>query len=177
MKTNTAKKEAPKMPKQDFALTDPRRKLSREEWKSLTKEQKAERKNNRIKARGPIKGRMTRLVLSYSKRAERMASKFANEKPIADALLEIAKQARLVSSDIDELPDTWMPSGRKPHYSFTAGQRVHMVEAQVAHYEELLGEDIGELEIVSAVGKRVVVKTVKGGVRLFLPAKHIKAQA
>lgn len=178
-KTNTVqKKSTPVLPvRKDLPMTDPRRKLTREEWKTLSKSDKATRKQNRIAARGPIKARMVKIVLKLAARAERLSRAFDVEKPIQEALLENAKSFRLISSDVDELADAWMPSGRKVQHSFKAGDRVVMIEAQVAHYEGLLGDDIGELEIVNAVGKRVVCKTVKGGVRLFLPAKHIKAQS
>lgn len=176
-KNNTAKKTtAPVMPaRKELDVTDPRRKLTRDEWKGLTKEQKATRKAARQAARGPVKARMTKLVLQVSKRLERLSGKFEAEKPIQTALAQTSSILRTLSSDIDELPNTWSPSGRAPKHNLTAGMHVVLVEAKVAHYEELLGDDIGELEVISAVGKRVVVKTVKGGVRLFLEARHIKA--
>lgn len=174
--TATAKKIAPKMTtRTDLPVTDPRRKLSREEWKDLSKEQKAERKQARQAARGPIKARMVKIVLKLAARAERLSRAFDAEKPIQEALLENAKTFRLISSDVDELADGWVPSGRKVQHSFKVGDRVVMVQAQIANYENLLGDDLGELEVMNAVGKRVVCKTVKGGVRLFLPAKHIMA--
>lgn len=177
MKTNN--NTAPKMPsttsQKSLDVTDPARKLTRDEWKGLTKEQKAARKAKRQAARGPVKARIVKLVLRYAARFDRLGKAFENDKPIQEALGKMSTGLRGVSSDIDELPDTWAPAGRKPQHSFTAGQHVQLVEAKVAHYAELLGEDIGEMVVVQAAGRRVVVKTVKGGVRLFLEARHIKA--
>lgn len=178
--TNTAKNiTAPKLPGTGktagtLPLTDPRRKLTRDEWKTLSKEDKAARKAARSAQRGPAKGRFVKLVLRYASRFERMEKLFSNEKPIAEALHNIAVEARGISGDIDELAETWAPAGKAPKHNFAAGMHVVLTDAKATEYKAILGEEVGELEVLNAVGRRVVCKSVKGGVRFFLEARHIK---
>ena len=177
MKTTTAQKTtpaAPKLPSKSLDVTDPKRKLTRDEWKGLTKEQKRARKAARSAQRGPAKQRFVKLVLRYAGRFERFGKLFEKDQEIAKSLASLVTDARGVASDIDELPESWMPAGKVAKHNFTAGMRVVLSEAKAKEYAETLGEEVGELEILNAVGRRVVCKAVKGGVRFFLEARHIK---
>ncbi len=173
--TKTTTKTAPAIPiHTNLPLTDPRRKLTRDEWKGLTKEEKAARKIARVAVRGPIKGRMVKIVLKLAMRAERLSKAFDNEKSIQDTMNAVAKNLRNVSADVDELADNWLPSGRKVENTYAAGDKVQLIDGKVKHFEDLLGEPIGVMEVINSLGRRVACKTSKGA-RLFLEARFIKA--
>lgn len=183
-KKSTAKKhatpivEAPVMPSVDTSklpLTDPRRKLTREDWASMTKEQRTERRAAKRASRGPVASRYARAMARQASRLAKIARAFKNEGDIHGTLMGISQSLRDTAGDVDELGAAWVPAskGGSVRAELVVGSLVTLVPSKLAQYTELLGEDVGSLTVVKVAGKRVVLQDASG-VKIFLPVVHVK---
>ena len=170
---------APKMPDTaTLAVTDPKRKLTRAEFLALTPEQKAERKQNKRAARGSHKQRIAKSLLRQSNKLEKIGRYFSDAsdeagKELFEQIKKLVGGVRIAVSDVDSLPDSWVPSGRRVRIDFTPGMVVRMVDGKREKYEETLGEKLGDLKVVRCIGRKVVVQT-DDGLKMFLPVGHVK---
>ena len=152
-------------------ITDPKRRLTREEWKTMTPEQKAERKLARKATRGPVRDRFVKGIARTAGRFAKLAKRFEGT-ALHVQFIDAEKVLRNLAGDVSELPDGWTPSGKGPRFSLEAGTIVVLVESKLATYKDVLGDD-ETLTVKKVVGKRVVVETADG-VKLFLPTGHVK---
>lgn len=176
---HATKPSAPNMPDTTtLDVTDPKRKLTREEFIALTVEQKAKRKANKRAARGSHKQRVSKSLLRQSNKLEKLGRYFDNatdtaSKDLSKQIKKLVGEVRIAVSDVDSLPDSWVPSGRRVRVDFAPGMTVIMVDGKREKYEETLSEKLGELKVVRCIGRKVVVQT-DDGLRMFLPVGHVK---
>jgi len=164
--TAAVKIEAPALP----AITE---KLTREQWRLLTPEQKAARKLARAKDRPNARARLTRTTGKLARRAARMSSIFEGE--IGKAFAAVGAQLQALVEDIHDLPETWTPNkvGGASTPRLAPGDIVRIHEKRRAAFEGLLeADELDGLRVVKIVGKRLVCKT-ESGVKLTLAANVV----
>lgn len=178
-----AVRKAPQLPKveanSELPLTDPKRRLTKEELKSLTKEQRAARRAAIRSTAAPSKAKIARNIERTAKRLERVARMFGGEQAaLGSAVAAAVKQLRGVVVDMDDLPDSWRPTtGKTPRAAvaaLAAGDAVQIIEKRRAQYAQFVEpEHVAKLKLDRIVGNKVVVVT-PDGVKLFLPANVIE---
>jgi hypothetical protein len=163
--TAAVKIEAPALP----AITE---KLTREQWRLLTPEQKAARKLARAKDRPSARARLTRTTQKLARRAARMSSIFEGE--IGRAFATIGAQLQVLVEDIHDLPETWTPN--KVGVStprLAPGDIVRIHEKRRASFEGLLeADELDGLRVEKIVGKRLILRA-ESGLKLTLAANVV----
>lgn len=195
-KPNTATKKSTKTPpappsqltkeqRLKLPITDHRRPLTKEQRKALSPDEKKARRASKRAARGPWKLRAIKTTQRMIRKIERFAKAFSGVESVdEDHFTTAVAHLKEAVEEMAELPDAFTPkgsSGGGTRYEFTVGQIVQMSESKREQYAGYVPEEsMGELQIVGAGNKRVVVEaTTKGGakIRLFLPAGHVKPVA
>lgn len=165
----------PTMP--TLGVTDPKRKLTREEWRALSPADRSARKAATRASRPELKTRLSRVSAKMSKRALRLATTFAGVAGVEESLRNAAMLLGASSLEMSTLPDGWRPAGRgnEPKApKFQTGQAVKITASQRANYEGVIeADELDDLTVVAVKGKQVVVRTA-GGTRMFLPIKAIE---
>jgi hypothetical protein len=197
MKTNTMKQSdkkstnvtAAKPPKvstvSDLSVTDPRRKLTKEELKALSKEERKARQANRAQLRGAPKARLFKQITSIEKRVARLVGKFKDAtvaaetgETISDYLRKATNLVGAASELISELPDGWTPTRGRPKQARIENLEVGMTVALATNVREDFAavvetSDMDSLKVVKIQGKRVLVKT-PSGMPLFLEQRLLR---
>lgn len=161
-------------------VTDPRRKLSKDEWRALSPEQKKTRRAAVRAGRAPVKDRLSKAVGKIARRTERLAKIFSTEPSLHEAFVNTARVLRAVSGEIGELNGDWKPTkvagrGEPREAKFREGAIVRLVEKHRPQYEGLIEVDeMTGLRVDKVQGKNVRVVT-ESGVKMFLPANRLEA--
>lgn len=168
-KKSSSRRKAPKPPtEEELDVTDPRRKLSKEERSALTPEQKKERRKLAREARGPAKVQIEKQLNKLDTRLARIVSRFAGSEA-HEAGEALIKAMRVLRSDVAELPDDWKPakaSGGTMVARFEKGQTVELKERKRPQYKEILGGEF-ELKIEKVVGRQVLCRHASVGKLVF----------
>lgn len=167
------------------ATTAPR-KLTREEWKLLSPEEKkaarAAKRANRPSPAPRLGKNMARLVKRLARVVSMIdASKDGSEEQAAAECLGNARNLLdAAAGHFENFPANWKPVARAARgettSKFEAGQFVQIAEKRRASFEGLLeADEMLELRVVKVVGKKLVLAT-EGGVRMVLPQNVIAAK-
>lgn len=172
--TTSAKIAAPPAPP---AVTT--EKLTREQWRALSPEEKAARKLARAATRPSPKGRLTRTTSKLSRRAGRLSSIFGGD--IGKNFAQIAGMLAALSEEIAELPADWKPAGSTSGAAstprFAVGDIVAVHPKRRDSFAGLLeANELDGLRIVKIVGKRCVAQS-ESGTRLTLALNTIARPA
>ena len=177
-KQGTAPAKPPVVPTgSGLAITDPNRKLSRDEWRALSTEEKAARKSARSATRGPAKQRYTAKVGNVIKRAERLLPVLVGtdaHKHISHAIVAL-KAGR---EEVADLPATWQPAGATTGAApIEPGAMVNIRDTARAAYAGLLepAEMVG-LKVVKSLGSKLIATTA-AGVRMVIARNRIERAA
>lgn len=164
---------APVMPDTTaLPITDPKRRLTREEWTAMTPEQKAERRTARKATRGPVRDRFVKGIARTAGRFAKLAKRFEGT-ALHQQFIDAEKQIRNLAGDVSELPDTWTPSGKAPRFTLEVGGQVTLIASKAAAYADDLHSENATLTITKIAGKNLSVKT-DDGLRLVLHSRYFR---
>ncbi|KKM86078.1 hypothetical protein LCGC14_1282620 [marine sediment metagenome] len=164
----STRRKAPKPPTpEELDVTDPRRKLSKEERQSLTPEQKKARRQAARDARGPAKVQIGAQLAKLETRLGKIVARLADS-DASEAGETFIKALRVLRSDVAELSDDWKPSrARGPVTSrFVEKQKVVLKEKKRAQYEGLLDGEF-EFTVKKVVKRQVLCWNKKTGKLVF----------
>jgi len=152
-------------------------KLTREEWRALTPEQKAARKLAK-KANAPaLKARLARTVGKLVRRVERLRSIFEGEDAVTDELAIASVALHGALNGVDALSNDWKPAAGSANATSTprlnVGDLVDVHPKRRSSFEGLLdANELTGLHVLKVVGKRYVVQS-ESGTRLTLAVNQI----
>ena len=153
--------------------------LSRDEWKSLSPDERKARRLARREAR-----RSSGMAAVYAKNLTRFATRLAKiyygvdpQSVLGIDLKDAIDSLSSAHAGFAKLPADWVPARRDSSIPkaarFAEGMSVQIAERRRSAYEGLLdASDMANLTVVKVAGKRLVVET-KSGVRLFLPVASV----
>ncbi len=160
------RKKSPKPPASDeLDVTDPRRKLSKEERQALTPEQKKARRKAARDARGPAKVQIGTQLAKMETRLGRITSRLVDS-DASEAGEAFIKALRVLRSDVAELSDDWKPArARGPVTArFVEKQTVRLKEKKRKQYEDLLDGNF-EFKVTKIAGRRVMCRHIESKTR------------
>lgn len=161
----------------ELPVTDPRRRLSKEERKALKPDERKARKAAILAKRGPAKGRYHRLVVKTAKRFSKIASMLAGSEQHAEAV-ETAKKILDFAGTLDGLPADWKPAragASAQTAKFAPGDMVQIKPDQRGRFDGLLPKDeLDGLVVVQCKGREVLVRS-ESGTKIFVQTKVIEA--
>jgi hypothetical protein len=186
----TSKTDVPAVPKGSkkmsaeeraaLPVTDPRRRLTSEERKALTPDQRKARKAAILARRGPAKGRFHKLVLRMHKRAAQIAARLDGSGDAAQDASGAAHALKQLAGAIDALPADWKPAAGKGAArapKFEPGTMVQIKKELRERYTDLIpADELDGLVVVACKGSEALVRA-EGGTKLFVPSKNLEATA
>jgi hypothetical protein len=157
--------------------TDPKTRLTREEVKALTPEQRKARRQARMAKRGPIKARFEKQVLSMERRLKRvirLVGTDLDEDAGKEALLALGTIAKTIRG----LDENWKPSGsRGSAEEIAVGGSVGIRTKRIAEYadffEDIDSDATGTFTVTRVSEKMVFVAIGKSTIPL--PRNHVRA--
>lgn len=182
IETTASRKVAPRIPMAIAGtVTDPNRKLTRDEWRALSPEEKRTRKDAKRANRPAVAARLAkncdRLARRLGKMGQMLNTSNDGDAAIHGALLIAAANILVARDNYLALPSDWAPKTTSTYVAkgpkFAVGDTVAIHAKRRAAYDGLLSEaEMVSLKIVKVAGKRVVVVT-EGMTRMFLPLNAI----
>lgn len=180
-KSSTAAKAAPKAPTTK-AITPPAlpvvanatKKLTREEWRALSPEQKRARKEAK-RASTSGAGKLLSSLSRMEKMGRNIASALAGDEASVATARKVLGQLGELRETLEALPETWQPARKATgtgtrEARFKVGDRVAIAEKRRSAYEGLI-DDMENLVVVTLAQKRAVLDAK--GVRIVLPLNMI----
>lgn len=163
-------------------VTNPARKLTRDEWRGLSIEQKRARKDAKRASRPEMKARLAKNMERFARRVSKVLGMMdvdsvdSEVQETIQALTSAKRNLLHASEAIRELPQDWTPAtpraagaaakAKAPRIS--EGDMVMIAEKRRASYEGLLSsEDMTSLRVLKIHGKRAVVTCSLG--QMFMP--------
>lgn len=150
-------------------------KMSREEWRALTPEQKAARKAARAANRPSVRARLARTVGKLVRRIGRLSSIFAGQDGVTD---ELARAKAALDGALDTialLPQDWTPKSVAVPGTpkLAVGDIVAIHPKRRSAFEGLLeANELDGLRVTKIVGKRLVCQA-EGGTKITLAINTI----
>ena len=163
-----ASRKSPKPPASDeLDVTDPRRKLSKEERQALTPEQKKTRRKAARDARGPAKVQIGTQLAKLETRLVKLTHRLDGS-DAAEASEALVKAIRVLRSDVAELSDDWKPARASGPVTarFVAKQKVQLKEKKRSQYTEILEGEFS-MKVEKVVGRQVLCRHPKVGRLVF----------
>lgn len=180
-KSSTAAKAAPKAPTTK-AITPPAlpvvanatKKLTREEWRALSPEQKRARKEAK-RASTSGAGKLLSSLSRMEKMGRNISAALSGDEAAQATARKVLGQLGELRETLEALPEDWQPARKASSAGtrearFKVGDRVAIAEKRRSAYEGLI-DDMENLVVVTLAQKRAVLDA--GGVRIVLPLNMI----
>jgi hypothetical protein len=164
--------------------TAPKMKMTREEWRALSPDEKRATRVARRANRPNPAPRLGKTIARMARQCDKVADMLRKdeigvEMDAAYALVMARSALTRVVEAFAALPADWRPLGHSAvgTSKFGAGDFVQIAEKRRSSFVGLLeADEMLELRVVKVVGKKLVLQT-EGGTRLVLPANIIVRQA
>jgi len=162
----------------DLPITDPRRKLTKEERKALSPEDRKARRAAKQANRAPYAMRTSLLLTKFANKLGKISKMLSENKEIAESVHGCAEMLRDATIDLQELPEDFRPAKlRDEAITYKPGSFVRLTDAKQEQYAELLDEkDMVGLKVISQTGKNVALEAPHSKIRIVLPAGHVRPE-
>ena len=161
------------------SITDPKRRLTREEWREMSPEEKRARREARAAARPGVSARLAKNMDRFARRCRKVLAMLGEGDETENARLQMSRAVVSLAAAQEafaELPVGWQPTrraGAEREAKFAIGDFVSIHEKRRGNYDGLLDADeMSDLRVIKIAGKRLVVQT-EGGTRMFLPTNAV----
>lgn len=178
-----SRKVAPAVPVAiEGSVTDPTRKLTREEWRALSPDEKRARKEAKRTNRPELAARFAKNMTRFARRISKLSAMIDKNAhtDLARALTTAREALHEAAVGYEALPTGWQPlksEGVQREAKFGVGDMVDIHAKRRSNYDGLLDADeMTGLRITKVAGKRLVVQT-ESGTRLFLPSNAVVRSA